>query len=161
MDFSNSTFLRTVFFVPLLQLRMLSMWCGWTGLRKIRNIFGRIYGFDLIQMSRVSLSYNPNMLIFSMCFWDTSTNTFHLPCGMLTPALFDIATILGLQPTGMNFEPSRKTSTNNSFNISRTTYNSFMEYHKESSDRIYEHEHTAFLAYWLSRYVFYAQSVQV
>lgn len=47
------------------------------------------------------------MLLVGMCFWETNTNVFHHPCGMVTPTLFDIVVIFGLKPTGKPFEPSK------------------------------------------------------
>lgn len=38
------------------------------------------------------------MLISAMCFWDTPTNTFHFPCGMVSPALFDTIAIVDIDP---------------------------------------------------------------
>lgn len=45
---------------------------------------------ELIQLSRVGPKYNSHMLIIAMCFWVSSTNTFHLPCGMITPHLLTL-----------------------------------------------------------------------
>lgn len=53
--------------------------------RKIAGIF------DAIQISRHARRVNPCMLLSSLYFWEGSTNTFHLPCGMLTPTLFPVA----------------------------------------------------------------------
>lgn len=55
--------------------------------------------FDLIQMSRFGPGYNVTMLIVVFWFWESSTNTFQLPCGMITSVLFDVAAIIGLRPT--------------------------------------------------------------
>src|SRR3954464_5942879 len=52
--------------------------------------------YDLIQLSKTGLEYNQTMLVASVYFWDASHNTFHLPCGMITPTLFNIAAITGL-----------------------------------------------------------------
>lgn len=119
----------------------------------------RIY--DIIHLSRVSLPYNPYMLIASMCFWDTSSNTFQLPRGMITPTLFDITTIDGLLPIGVDFYPTKVTSIDSPFSFFRLAYNSFIEYHRKATHDISMHEHITFLTYWLSRYVFCARSVQV
>lgn len=51
--------------------------------------------FDAIQILRNAHQINPCMLLASMYFWEGSTNTFQLPCGMLKPTLFDVATITG------------------------------------------------------------------
>lgn len=56
--------------------------------------------YDLIQLSRVGPRYNPTMLLVAMCFWDICTNTFHLPCGMVTPTLFDIVLLSFFAPMG-------------------------------------------------------------
>lgn len=85
--------------------------------------------YDLIQLSRVSLPYNPHMLIASICLWDTSTNTFQLPFGMITPISLDISSIAGLRPMGMDFNPEMVTRTNPPFSFSKPAYNSFIEDH--------------------------------
>lgn len=41
--------------------------------------------YHLIQLSRTGPKYNTNMLISSLYFWEGSTNTFQLCCGMITP----------------------------------------------------------------------------
>lgn len=40
---------------------------------------------DMIQLSKVEPGYCQNMMVTSLYFWDSTTNTFHLPCGMITP----------------------------------------------------------------------------
>lgn len=62
--------------------------------------------FDLLQLSSVDLTYCPNFLVSCLYFWEGSTNSFHFPCGMLTPTLFDITTITGLRPTNNSFMPN-------------------------------------------------------
>lgn len=41
--------------------------------------------YDLIQLSRISIKCNPNMLITDLIIWEGSTNNFHLRYGMVTP----------------------------------------------------------------------------
>ena len=60
--------------------------------------------YDLVMLSKTGLPYCPLMLVSSLYFWDSAHFTFHLPCGMMTPTLFDIAVITGLRPTGDYFE---------------------------------------------------------
>ena len=55
--------------------------------------------FDLIHLSKFGSEYCQLMITASLYFWDSTYNTFHLPCGMLTPTLFDVAAITGLRPT--------------------------------------------------------------
>ena len=64
--------------------------------------------FDLIQLSRKEISYNPNMLLEAIHFWESSTNTFQLPCGMITPTLFDVAAITGVGNFQLQRDWSRK-----------------------------------------------------
>src|ERR1044072_9726509 len=61
---------------------------------------------NLIQMSKLGFSYSHPFLLASLYFWDSTYNTFHLPCGMLTPPFFDIAAITGLSPIGETFDPN-------------------------------------------------------
>lgn len=60
--------------------------------------------FDEIQLSRIAHRVNLSMLLASIFFWEGSTNMFHLPCGMLTPTLFDVVAITRLSPLG-GFRP--------------------------------------------------------
>lgn len=101
------------------------------------------------------------MLITTMCFWDTSTNTFHLPCGMITLTLFEIVIIVVLRPTREAFEPPTKTRKNHGFTFTRTTYSSFIKDHQASTDRVDAYEHIDFLTYWLSMYFLCARSAQM
>lgn len=61
--------------------------------------------YDLIMMSKVELNYRSTLLDSSLYFWDSTHYTSHLPCGMVTPTLFDIAAIIGLKPTRITYDP--------------------------------------------------------
>lgn len=64
--------------------------------------------YDLIQLSRIGHLYFQNMFIATLYFWESSTNTFQLPCGMVTPTLFDIVAITGLLKTSDSFDPNER-----------------------------------------------------
>lgn len=49
--------------------------------------------FNLIQLSKTMLEYDENLILAAMYFWESSTNTMQLKCGMLTPTFLDMATI--------------------------------------------------------------------
>ncbi|PNX59721.1 hypothetical protein L195_g051561, partial [Trifolium pratense] len=49
--------------------------------------------YDLIQLSRTGLKYQQEMIIAALHFFESSTNTFHFECGMMTPTLLDVAAI--------------------------------------------------------------------
>ena len=57
------------------------------------------------QLSREGPKYHNEMLIAALYFWNISTNSLHLKCGMLTPTLLDVAAITGLKPIGETFHP--------------------------------------------------------
>ncbi|XP_058736960.1 uncharacterized protein LOC131609281 [Vicia villosa] len=118
--------------------------------------------YDLIQLSKTGLEYNQTMLVASVYFWDASHNTFHLPCGMITPTLFDIAAITGLRPIGEPFDPNVMDTDTINFNEATVTYTAFIQkYHDENNEVVSDEEHIAFLALWLSRCVFCSRSIQV
>lgn len=74
--------------------------------------------YDLIQLSRVGLKYNHAMFLIASCFWEALMNIFHLPFGMVTATLFDVAANAGLQPTMADYEPAKTYSgfeANNAF----------------------------------------------
>ena len=100
------------------------------------------------------------MLLASIYFWEGSTNTFHLPCGMLTPTLFDVAAITGLSPLGETFDPTLATT--NAFDFKRAGVQNYIEDHcGPDSEEVSDEEHIAFLTLWLSYYLFCSCSLQI
>jgi hypothetical protein len=65
--------------------------------------------YELIQLSRAGPKYQQEMIIAAMHFFESSTNTFHFECGMMTPTLFDVAAITGLSPVGDAYDPAKTT----------------------------------------------------
>jgi hypothetical protein len=63
--------------------------------------------FELIQLSRVGPKYHQEMLIAALHFFESSTNTFHFECGMMTPTLFDVSALTGLSPLGETYDPAK------------------------------------------------------
>lgn len=83
-------------------------------------------------------------------------------CGMVTPTLSDMDAIMGLRPTGKNFDPTFLTSTKPVFDFDHTTYEHFIEDFYETDSEVFsDREHLTFLIYWLSRFVFGYGSLQV
>lgn len=116
--------------------------------------------FDLIQISKYAHRVNPCMLLASLYFWEGSTNTFQLPCGMLTPTLFDVAVITGLSPLGETFDPTL--SAENTFTFSRASLLNYIEdHHNKDSVEVSDEERIAFLTLWISYYVFCPGSLQI
>ncbi|WJX64668.1 hypothetical protein P8452_49418 [Trifolium repens] len=132
-------------------------------LARVQGDFGGIwqsYGiFDFIQLSKIGVRYNQEMLIAALHFFESSTNTFHFACGMMTPTLFDVAAITGLPPTGDVYDPSRVSHTIE-IEFNSKTYSKYIaEHHGEGE--VSDEEHVAFLALWLSQHVFCTKSLQV
>lgn len=116
--------------------------------------------FDLIQVPRYAHRVNPLMLLVSFYFWEGSTNTFQLPCGMLIPNLFDVAAITVLSPLGETFDPTLLTE--NTFTFGRAILLNYIEdHHNKDSVEVSDEEHIAFLTLWLSYYVVCPGSLQI
>lgn len=90
------------------------------------------------------------MLIVAMCFWETTTNTFHLHYGTVTPTLFYIVVIIDVQQIEEDFEPSTPTKSKAEPVFEKTTYNIFIKEHSASTKVVRGHEYIVFLIYWLS-----------
>lgn len=103
----------------------------------------------------VSHPYCQNMLVAALYFWESSTNTFQLPCGMVTPTLFDIVSITGLRPTDDNFEPNERDEDTINFNTNRASFGKYIKtYHNNNTVEVSDKEHFTFLALWLLRCIF-------
>ena len=116
--------------------------------------------FDLIQFSRTAIKYNHAMLFAAIHFWESSTNTFQIPCGMITPTLFDVAAITGLRPTGATYDPAKYKDQKSIFDTKSTSFSGFIEEHIGEGD-VTDWEHIAFLTCWLTFFVFCSSSVSV
>jgi len=99
-------------------------------LNKVEGKKGRFWKdigiFDHIQLSRQGPRYHKEMLIVAFHFWNSSTSSLHLKCGMLTPTLLDVATITGLKPIGQTFDLDGYDS-EISFDFTRFDYDIFIK----------------------------------
>lgn len=116
----------------------------------------------MIQLSCVGFTYCPNFLVSSIYFWEGSTNSFHFPFGMLTPTLFDVVEITGLRPTGDSFKPTTADESVIQFDKEAASFTKYIEcFHKKQVSSVSDEEHIAFLALWVSKYVFCCCYVKV
>jgi hypothetical protein len=108
--------------------------------------FWKYYGiYELIQLSRLGPKYQQEMLIAALHFFESSTNTFHFRCGMMTPTLFDVAAITGLSPIGDTYDPARA-SQDISFDPTEKTFQKYIqENHEVGEEEVSDIEHVAFL----------------
>jgi hypothetical protein len=101
------------------------------------------------------------MIIAALHFWNPSTSSLHLKCGMLTPIILDVAGLTSLKPVGQTFDPDHHDS-EFSFDFVRLAYGNFIiDQHVTTSAEVSDKEHIAFLTYWLSVYIFCSRSIQV
>ncbi|XP_057432277.1 uncharacterized protein LOC130725031 [Lotus japonicus] len=117
--------------------------------------------FDLIQLSRSPISYNPAMLLSSLFFWERSTNSFHVPFGMITPTLLDVAAITGLWVVGDDYHSSAVPTKPIAISTDNIAFSRFIKDHYVEEGEVSDAEHVAFLLYWLSAYVFCTKSLRI
>lgn len=129
---------------------------------KEKGQFWREIGtFDLIQLFRQGPKYHNELIIAALHFWNSSTSSLHLKCGVLTPTLLDVAGLTGLKHIGQTFNPDTHSS-ELSFDFTRPAYGNFIiDHHNTSSTEVSDQEHVAFLTYWLSMYIFCSRSIQI
>lgn len=102
------------------------------------------------------------MLLAALHFWEGSTSTFKLCCGMLTPTLFDIASITSLRPTGEMFDLFYNTNNIIGFNSKRDSFTNFIIDHFDGATlEVSCEENVSFLSLWISHFIFYSSSLQV
>ncbi|XP_057428984.1 uncharacterized protein LOC130722314 [Lotus japonicus] len=116
---------------------------------------------DLIQLSRSPISYNPAMLLSALYFWERSTNCLHVPFGMITPTLLDVAAITGLWPIGDDYHSAPAPVKPISIPTDNISFSRFIKDHYVESGEVSDAEHVAFLLYWLSAYVFCTKSLRI
>src|ERR1044072_6654331 len=95
----------------------------------------------MIQLTRKEIIYNHEMLLASIHFWESSTNTFQLPCCMITPTLFDIAAITSLRPTAKVFDPTKIKNPREIFDFKGTGLNSFLAENMGTEVYVSDQEH--------------------
>ena len=61
--------------------------------------------YEIIMLSKMSFSLNIEMFLTFLGFWNSAINAFVFPFGMMSPTLFDVATMLGLPIIGKDIPP--------------------------------------------------------
>lgn len=119
--------------------------------------------FNLIQLSRYGPKYDILLILAALHFWDSTTHSLHLKCGMLSPTLFDVAAIIGLKPLGDTFNPKQTSNTYGfDFDLAEANFNPYISaHHITTTEEVSDLEYLAFLTLWLSTFVFCSRSIQV
>ncbi|KAH0643400.1 hypothetical protein KY289_034374 [Solanum tuberosum] len=77
-------------------------WIGWVNrMEKVKGDTWRTADiYDTIQLSKVNIPCDPDLLYAALCCWSTSGNAFHFNFGMMSPTVFDISALTGIRPHG-------------------------------------------------------------
>lgn len=112
-----------------------SNYLGW--LKKVENNKSQVWKnkgiFNMIQFSKVGPGYCQSMLVSFLYFWDSTHNNFHFPCGMMTPTLFDITAIMGLNPTREPYDPNVMAEDTICFDTTRDAFTTYILYYHDKS----------------------------
>ncbi|KAI5424066.1 hypothetical protein KIW84_030326 [Lathyrus oleraceus] len=116
--------------------------CAWMDRLESEKLdhWKRIGIYTLLQIARCGPPQSCGMLLAALQFWESSTNSFHTKCGMITPTLLDIAATTGLKPTGEVFDCEAVAPISLKFNVGdsrKPTYNNFIDHHATSAGPIY------------------------
>lgn len=87
--------------------------------------------YDLIMLLKLGLEYISSMLVSSLYFWDNTHYTFHLPCGIITPTLFNLASITGLKPTRHTYDLDIDYEDTIAFSTSRAAYSTHIAHYHD------------------------------
>ncbi|KAM1342618.1 hypothetical protein ACFX2F_006922 [Malus domestica] len=123
--------------------------------------------YDILQFSKFAIPFNRSLVLAALCFWSTSTNSFHLRHGPLTITLLDLSALLGLRPDGPQFDALVANSISipdDNFGIRITknsSFSSFIKEHNKIEGLVTDEEHVAFLHYWLCRYLLCSRSFKI
>ncbi|KAF3669675.1 hypothetical protein FXO38_07477 [Capsicum annuum] len=125
---------------------------------KVKGNVWRTAGiYDAIQLSKIDIPSERNLLYAVLCFWSISSNSFHFNFGMMGPTLLDIVALTGLRPHGeeisaVHYAPKLNFTFSKGENGKRSTnYEEFIETNMKRED-ITEDEHIYFLIMWLCKY---------
>ncbi|KAM1748105.1 hypothetical protein ACFX12_009131 [Malus domestica] len=141
--------------------------------------------YELIMLSKISITPKPELLASALLFWNTGTNTFDFRMGPMSPTILDMAQVFGLRPSGrvidvtQDWIPSSTTGGSSSstyflplsynsvtFKSYGTSFKGFIPFVKKnfgagSPQADKDQEHMYFLLYWLNKHVFPNKSKRV
>nr|XP_016480680.1 PREDICTED: uncharacterized protein LOC107801805 [Nicotiana tabacum]XP_016480681.1 PREDICTED: uncharacterized protein LOC107801805 [Nicotiana tabacum] len=135
-------------------------WINWVDrLEKEKGEKWRNAGmYDAIQLSKIDIPLEKNLLYAALCFWSISSNSFHFNFGIMGPTVLDIVALTGLRPHGEDISailcaPKSTFTLPKGEKGKRLSYGKFLELSMKKGD-VTEDEHISFLIMWLSKYVF-------
>ena len=106
----------------------------------------------MIMLSKLSFSPNIDMFLSFLSFWNSSINAFIFSLGIMSPLLFDVATMLGLLIIG-NHIPTLYDEEFEDLNCpiykEIAGYGKYMKEYKQDQGNVSKTEHNAFVIFWL------------
>ncbi|CAL9021629.1 unnamed protein product [Prunus brigantina] len=77
-------------------------WSGWFDQLSPRyeSHWKKVRIYDPLLLSKHSINRDENLLAASLCFWNSTTNTFDFCVGPMPPTLLDMSQIIGFRPHG-------------------------------------------------------------
>ncbi|RYQ96892.1 hypothetical protein Ahy_B08g092813 [Arachis hypogaea] len=104
-------------------------------------IWGALGIHELLRLSHFSLTTYPWMIGAVTCFWNRTTNNFHLSCGMIGMSLLDVAAITRLPINSPDCTPEMQSK--HQYNIFfNTSYSEFIAHNMgEDGTEIIDSEH--------------------
>lgn len=123
--------------------------------------------YDILQFSKFTIPLDHSLVLAALCFWSSSTNSFHFGHGPLTITLLDLSALVGLRPCGTPFDAVVADSISipdDNYGIEITkhpSFSSFIREHNNIEGAVTDEEHAAFLHYWLCRYLLCSPSFKI
>nr|XP_016487838.1 PREDICTED: uncharacterized protein LOC107807898 [Nicotiana tabacum] len=120
--------------------------------------------YDAIQLSKIDIPKDKNLIYAALCYWSISTNSFHFRFGMMGPTILDIVSLTGLRPHGEEVSvPLAIAESTCDFpkygKIKEClTYCKFLDVSMGAMS-VTEEEHISFLVMWLCRYLLCNSSI--
>lgn len=138
-------------------------WVNWVNrVEKEKCELWRSIGiYEAIQLSKVDIPKEKNLLYAALCFWSSSHNAFHFRFGMMSPTVVDIVALTGFRSHGDEASAVRSVGNESNYVFPRSkegeeilTYGKFLEASMGKTSVVTEHEHISLLIMWLSKFVF-------
>ena len=118
----------------------------------------------MILLSKKEILRNFGLLYSFLSFWNISANAFCLSLGMISPMLFDVATIVVLPVDGdemLYLHDAFGTDLGFQVNKKNNAYFTFINTFNMVSGLIGETKHKAFLLFWICRFFISTSSIVI
>nr|GMD41512.1 uncharacterized protein LOC109181345 [Ipomoea batatas] len=136
-------------------------WIDWVD--RVAKAKGKVWKaagiYDAIQLSKIDIPMDKNLLYAALFFWSASTNSFHFRFGMMSPTVLDVVALTGFMPHGEEVCGVLSTlESSEDFGMKRVSSDEQFNYCKfldvsMGAVAVTEDEHISFLVMWLSKYL--------